>query len=86
MVSFIRNLAQSKGRNADWVFREMGKEMEIVGRIVDEYVNSAPYDNLVEKIIQWFDLIQPTAILPFQYTDPYPSPTGAWILGIKQPF
>jgi len=39
-------------------------------------------NNLVEQIEQWFDFIQPTVILPFQYTDPYPHPIGAWIMDI----
>ena len=39
-------------------------------------------NDLVEKIEQWFDFIEPTVLLPFQYTDPYPHPIGAWILDI----
>jgi hypothetical protein len=40
-------------------------------------------NSLVEQIEQWFDFIEPTVLLPFQYTDPYPHPIGAWILDIS---
>ncbi|MHA2006721.1 MAG: CotH kinase family protein [Promethearchaeota archaeon] len=55
---------------------------------IDPYLNSHEkivknMNVLVEKIEQWFDFIQPTALLPFQYTDQYPNPIGAWILNIE---
>jgi len=40
-------------------------------------------NSLVEQIEQWFDFIEPTVLLPFQYTDPYPHSIGAWILDIS---
>jgi spore coat protein CotH len=39
--------------------------------------------NIVEQIEQWFDFIEPTVLLPFQYTDPFPNPVWDWILDIK---
>ena len=40
-------------------------------------------NSLVEQIEQWFDFIEPTVLLPFQYTDPYPHSIGAWIMDIS---
>jgi len=55
---------------------------------IDPYLNSHEkivnnMNNLVEQIEQWFDFIQPTVLLPFQYTDLYPHPIGAWILDFE---
>jgi len=65
--------------------RPLWDNLIIDSDFIDPYFNSHEkivnsMSNLVEQIVKWFDLIQPTAILPFQYTDPYPSLTGAWIL------
>ncbi len=38
---------------------------------------------LVEQIEQWFDFIEPTVLLPFQYTDPFPNPIWEWILNFE---
>lgn len=38
---------------------------------------------LVEQIEQWFDFIEPTVFLPFQYTDPFPDPIWEWILKVE---
>jgi len=55
---------------------------------IDPYLNSLEkivnnMTKLVKQIEQWFDFIQPTVLLPFQYTNPYPDPIGDWILNIE---
>ncbi|MHA2180365.1 MAG: CotH kinase family protein, partial [Promethearchaeota archaeon] len=39
--------------------------------------------NLVDQIEQWFDFIEPTVLLPFQYTDTSPNPYFEWILEVE---
>lgn len=42
--------ALNEGRNHLWVIKEINKEMEMVGRIIDQYVDSEVYQSLVEKM------------------------------------
>ena len=51
----------------------------------DPYLNSHAkiannMNNLIVQIEQWFNFIQPTVLLPFQFTDQNPNPIGDWIL------
>lgn len=39
--------------------------------------------NLVDQIEQWFDFIEPTVLLPFQYTDTSPNLYFEWILNVE---
>jgi len=55
---------------------------------IDLYLNSHEkivnnMTKLVEQIEQWFDFIEPTVFLPFQYTDPFPDPIWEWILKVE---
>ncbi|MHA1985285.1 MAG: CotH kinase family protein [Promethearchaeota archaeon] len=55
---------------------------------VDLYLNSHEkivnnMTNLVDQIERWFDFIEPTVLLPFHYTDPFPNPTFDWILNFE---
>ena len=55
---------------------------------IDPYLNSHEkivnnMTNLVDQIEQWFDFIEPTVFLPFQYTDPFPNPIFDWILNFE---
>jgi len=55
---------------------------------IDPYLNSHEkivnnMTKLVEQIEEWFDFIEPTVLLPFQYTDPFPNPIGEWIMNFE---
>ncbi|MHA2281117.1 MAG: CotH kinase family protein [Promethearchaeota archaeon] len=68
--------------------RPLWDNLIIDSDFTDPYLNSHGkivnnMNDLVEQIEQWFDFIEPTVILPFQYTDPYPNPIGGWILNIE---
>ncbi len=62
--------------------------------LINDSIFIAPYLNSHEKIVnnmtdlvdqleQWFDFIEPTVLLPFQYTDLFPNPIGDWIMNIE---
>ena len=42
--------AINEGRDHQWVIKEMNKEMEMAGRTIDRYVDSAVYQSAVEKM------------------------------------
>jgi hypothetical protein len=55
---------------------------------IDPYLNSHEkivknITKLVEQIEKWFDFIEPTVFLPFQYTDPFSNPIGEWIMNFE---
>ncbi len=43
--------ALNEGRDHLWVIREMNNEMEMVGRMIDQYIDSEVYKSLVEKMV-----------------------------------
>ena len=73
---------------SDWTAPEWLHNLITDSNFIDLYLNSLEkivnnMTKLVEQIEEWFDFIEPTAILPFQYTDPFPDLIWEWMLNIE---
>jgi len=65
--------------------RPLWDNLIIDSDFIDPYLNSHEkiannMSNLIVQIEQWFNFIQPTVLLPYQFTDQNPNPIGDWIL------